>query len=233
MLDIPIALGAKQLQLDTLNSSLKKEKKNLKESLALNEEFSNLCLSIKISNYNRKLEFYSDQLTKIKFQEYKYGVDIVFPLNPFPDNNLIQYRVNHLESIISKLNELISTKDYNDDDLMMLEDELKCLYLPKYSTEAWVNETLDSVQGFWGMLCGIVTGIRNKICVIIILISIIKKKIRCYRDIRHFFRIIFRFRFKNMNDESDNDDNILFLNKQLIISFKKIQNESQNYQRAA
>lgn len=194
-----------QIEFDKLASILEKLTLNRKE-----EQFANAISSIyycktesifykeeiRRSLYYKKLKFYSKQLQK---EREVFSSDVA--------------KLDLLSNLLGAANYL---SEFDDNEITALFESLEKQFYTYYPSEE--NKFLGHCESINGPDD---SGIKY----VKVLLSNLKKKIfrRKYIDLRFYFQCIFRFLFKNMDDESG-ERNVLFSFQENSNAFPQLKN---------
>ena len=198
-----------QFLIDHIYSDIKIQKKNLKKTNYFTGLFKSFFDSFIKTEFENKLAKYKNELNESTeiLDTYYYGgatVSYFTHIDKFRD---YEKRQTLLE-IIAVLNELIKGHSESHlEKLAELESTLKEINGEQENCIVYVNEFYPVITEIKASIKANIKGLRKKLPLLI------RFKYRMVgRDIRESFRNIIRIIFKNMDDQSGDDDNLFVYN---------------------
>jgi hypothetical protein len=213
-------INTNQFIIDEINSSIKIEKEKIKKPLLFLEHLEKFLFQITKSELQRKLLKYQKILNETK--DFSFTTKIGFFEIPGYDYKIVSEdnnnsKVSLLTQITDILEELLITyNDSKEKELRNLEYSFNFLYRNN-NQSASIHELADLFFDITELKEFVLSPL-NKLKSRLQFYFKSKNKSACI-DIRQSYRRIIHFLFKNMDDESGNDNNLFVTNlKQFITS---------------
>lgn len=197
----------KQLLVDDLFLSIKQEKKKLKKTTSLLDTISDFLRIFQIDEYKRKLNQYERLLenSKISRTDFSYNYscsdeDLFNAIRrKYCNESLLQRGITVLREL------LIDDDDEKTKEFKEIEKVLELQGLFGSSTNVWeeVYNSLSEISEYRERITNSIQKTQKLIG------YYLRRKYKILgRDIRQCYRNIVRFKFKNMDDQSGDDNNL-------------------------
>lgn len=210
-------INTNQFAIDEINSSIKIEKEKIKKPLNFILQLENFFAQIAKSELQRKFLKYQKILNDNK--DFSFAKEIVFfeiegcGYNVVSENNNKASLLTHITSILKEL--LITYDNSKEKELRELECSFNSIYgnNDQYSSIHELTDLLIDISELKESVLNPLKKLKGRLQ----FYFKNKNKNTCI-DIRQSYRRIVHFLFKNMDDESADDNNLFVTNLQQFIT---------------